>query len=284
MTKEEKTTDSTSNYEFIPGRYKYRPLKSDDKMRNSFISTGAFLEGTHFWRSSRTSSQGSKAYWHYTCPACSQDEYVVSGLCTGVFETKGVHLQQGHLACRCSHNYRWSQQQREYQIRSLIIKEDLQYEYRGVLGTYKGSSTKVKMMCKKHGEFTPSINDFINGGRRCPSCAQTGYDRSKIGYLYILQVEGVNGEFTGYGITGNPSQRLQRHRSRLSALGFQITRSRVFIGGGQEILDTENFIKDNYTLLPQTVKGFITEATEFRFYNDICNFALNKFEEIPYEH
>ncbi len=58
--------------------------KRDTQIITSLISSGNFIEGTEFWRSERTTKEGSRNFWKYTCPVCSNDEYVKAGLCSGI--------------------------------------------------------------------------------------------------------------------------------------------------------------------------------------------------------
>lgn len=76
--------------------------KPDKELIENFMSTGRFLEGTYFWRSSSLNSRGEACYWKYTCPRCSVDEHVQAGSCSGVFESSCSNLRSGRLSCRCS--------------------------------------------------------------------------------------------------------------------------------------------------------------------------------------
>lgn len=69
-------------------------------------------------------------------------------------------------------------------------------EYRNVIG-------KVVITCPIHGDFMQEANSHLNGCG-CPSCAKSGYDPSKIGYVYFLMSD--NG-FVKIGVTNNPQRR-----------------------------------------------------------------------------
>ena len=74
-------------------------------------------------------------------------------------------------------------------------------------------------------------------GRRCPGCADYGYQTSKRGTLYLCHRD-LPGEVQRmYGITNNPARRLASHRSRGWVLIDRID------GNGQFILICENRIK-----------------------------------------
>lgn len=75
--------------------------KNDEDMIRGFMSKGTFLEGTTFRRSDRIDSRGYARWWYVTCPICSVDEKVESGVCSGVFESTGANLSAGHRPCRC---------------------------------------------------------------------------------------------------------------------------------------------------------------------------------------
>lgn len=148
-------------------------LKEDSLHITSFIATGAFKEGTTFWRSERENSRGYPAYWHYSCPVCSSDEYVKAGLCSGVFESNIRGLKIGSLACRCSKSYCWTQEQREYQLnKEMERRRDnnlADYTFVGWKDEYKNSYSKFKYLCKEHGEQIISVNGFLSGCG-CPEC------------------------------------------------------------------------------------------------------------------
>lgn len=82
--------------------------KDEDHFIKSFFDTGKFHKDTIFKLSSKTykANRVIKNYWEYTCPICSNDEYVQNGLCSGVFLGRSSNLQQGNMACRCSKIYK----------------------------------------------------------------------------------------------------------------------------------------------------------------------------------
>ena len=66
-------------------------VKPDEVMTTSFFSSGGFHSETKFWRSERKTSQGSKSYWHMSCPECGEQG-----------ESKSGSLQLGQRPCACS--------------------------------------------------------------------------------------------------------------------------------------------------------------------------------------
>jgi len=65
--------------------------KPDDVMIASFFDSGSFHPETKFWRSDRKDSEGTKRYWHMSCPECGEQGESFSG-----------SLQLGSRPCACS--------------------------------------------------------------------------------------------------------------------------------------------------------------------------------------
>lgn len=84
-------------------------LKSDDVMITLFFDSGSFHPETKFWRSTRKTKQGIKAYWYVSCPECGEDS-----------ESLGYNLQLGQIPCACSKH-----RQREAYINILLDEESI---------------------------------------------------------------------------------------------------------------------------------------------------------------
>lgn len=93
----------------LRGKENIKRRKSDEEHIASFLSTGAFVEGTTFKRSDRKNYKGVSSYWDVTCPVCSKDLFTKNGLCSGVFEAFVGDLKAGRLPCRCSKSPRYSE-------------------------------------------------------------------------------------------------------------------------------------------------------------------------------
>ena len=70
-----------------------------------------------------------------------------------------------------------------------------------------GSSIKKKWRCNEGHSWTTSVADRKNTG--CPTCAQTGFDPNKDGWLYFMEHESLG--YLQIGITNSPEDRLKRH-------------------------------------------------------------------------
>ena len=73
------------------------------------------------------------------------------------------------------------------------------------------SGRKVRWRCGLNHEWVATV-DHRTGGQGCPSCARTGFDPAKPGWLYLLAQPDWG--LLQIGITNVPAERLVKHRSR----------------------------------------------------------------------
>ena len=250
---------------------------ADDDMIESFRTRGALHKDTTYWRSPKRNGTGHTAYWYYTCPICSNDEFVQNGLCSGVFESLSGSIQQGGVACRCSDAYRFTDEQREYQINKRIQSENLPYSFIRLLPLER-NRRKFEYECSLHGITTVGVNDFLNG-TKCASCAKSGYDKTKEGTLYVLEVVGTSGGFTGYGISNKVPVRLAQHKSHLKKVGMEIVNKETFTASGIEVQSIEKAIKESFAVNPQMIEGFKTEATYLHLYTNVVDFVQRRIAD-----
>jgi len=64
---------------------------------------------------------------------------------------------------------------RAEQLSALALSDG--YEFAGWVGEYRNAHSKITVCCPKHGEWSVSISNFVNNGRRCPQC---GFDNSAV--------------------------------------------------------------------------------------------------------
>lgn len=76
---------------------------------------------------------------------------------------------------------------------------------------YTGAFGKICMVCDKGHKYetTPS---FLKSGRRCPTCAKTGYDINNPGYFYLYEWSLGDSKFLKYGITSDLKRRLKEQK------------------------------------------------------------------------
>lgn len=73
--------------------------KTDEDMIKSFMASGSYSEDTIFKRTDKTTKNGQKVYWEFTCTVCGE-----------LVESQQGHLQKGKTGCKCS----WHKQTEAY--------------------------------------------------------------------------------------------------------------------------------------------------------------------------
>lgn len=189
--------------------------KPDNVYIDRFIGSGSFLEGTRFWRSDKRDSRGCYSYWNYYCPVCSNDEYVKEGLCSGIFNGVISTLSKGSKSCRCVPSFRWTQEQREYQLTLLLNKEGANFT--GWVGDYNGAFSKFNWVCSKGHSCSTEISNFIHLNHRCKTCAENlwGFYQERAtdtDTLYLLRFQNNEEVFYKIGRTFNIKDRFDYFR------------------------------------------------------------------------
>jgi len=80
-------------------------------------------------------------------------------------------INSGYRCSACAGIRKIPQGVREEQIRELA--DDDGYSFVGWVGEYINSNSRVRINCVTHGDWTPTINDFVNSGIRCIGCSGT---------------------------------------------------------------------------------------------------------------
>ena len=75
-----------------------------------------------------------------------------------------------------------------------------------------GSHTKLPWRCSEGHEWTATPHSRTSGGSGCPSCAATGFDPSKPGWLYLMRHQ--SWALLQVGISNDIDTRLRTHRRR----------------------------------------------------------------------
>ncbi|AFN39330.1 endonuclease [Aeromonas phage CC2] len=93
------------------------------------------------------------------------------------------------------------------------------YEYLGFPDEYRSAESKFEYNCPVHGKQIVSYDNFVYGGRRCPSCSDRGYQPAKPGHLYItnwINYDKDTNEFFKIGITNFLEQRIKQQAHKTS--------------------------------------------------------------------
>lgn len=225
---------------------------------NKFMATGKFKEGTKFWRSNRVDYRGYNSFWNYTCPICSNDEYVKVGLCSGVFENTRSHLSIGRVSCRCSNIYRWKQEQYEYRIKKKMQESKTPDEFVGFVDGFKNHRSKFTRFCKTHGEYETTVDAYLNMDSCCQSCSNQNQQE-----CYINLVKDSDSIIAlKFGIAKNSKQRI-KDQNRASS--FNVEQYNVWTFPDVKACKAaEKFIKQNLkckVLTKQEMPDGYTETT-----------------------
>ena len=253
--------------------------KSESAHIKDFLSTGSFLTSTIF-------RYLGNRQWEYDCHICSKDYYVKNGLCSGWFTASYSSIKKGYKSCRCSSRYRWSQIQRECQIIKLLPSKSSFVKW---VGEYTNSLSKFEWICNNGHTCSTNIDKFVNGGRRCATCAEGffGFYPTKSAhqdYLYVISCELP---YFKVGRSFEPERRIRENQKRLNSFyGYNTYRFK------QDFL----YIADHYTIfnLEQILIGFdvglydndrpentygSSELIRVEYYEDVITFCSEYIEE-----
>lgn len=222
-----------------------------DKYHIQNFNKAGFTEGYKFWRSDRISGRGYKDYWYYTCPKCSNDEYVQNGLCSGVFESVIGSLRCGNKSCRCGRTYQWTQEQREYQINKICSAERLSFLKWKDFEGYKNNKSKMLWFCSKGHKCETYVDSFLYG-TRCSTCYNikkrtmgngNGYYPDRVNekdYLYILNFK----NYIKVGRTFNIDSRMYGIIVESDTVRENIEILQTLTSNHQTVYDTEQWLHE----------------------------------------
>lgn len=100
----------------------------------------------------------------------SKDKVIITCPIHGDFEQEAASHLQGHGCPKCANNDKMTTE--EFIKKAKEIHGD-KYDYSKVV--YVNNSTKVKLICPKHGEFLITPNNHLTLGRGCRKC---GFERN----------------------------------------------------------------------------------------------------------
>jgi Zn finger protein HypA/HybF involved in hydrogenase expression len=142
------------------------------------------------------------------------------------------------------------------------------YDYSKV--EYKSAREKVFIICQEHGIFEQIPASHLNG-IGCPSCAKSGFNPDKAGYLYILKATKFN--YIKIGISNNPEQRF-KNLKREAPFNFEALTIKEF-QTGQEAYDLEQSLHKQLKHLNAGLSGFDGCTEWFKYNSESCE-ALEK--------
>lgn len=161
-----------------------------------------------------------------------------------LFEINSSNLFKNSIPCHCSNKIYLSGDHVVEMAKRKINETEV--ENVNVLGAYiRGKKWIISFICPIHGVYSREYNALKRYGCNCSMCfpSKSGYDKTKLGSLYLLEVQTDFSIVLGYGITNKLNNRLTTHRKNLKDIGYKILSTRVFKGSGTKVLAVENAIK-----------------------------------------
>lgn len=243
-------------------------LEDVEKFKNS----GNYCEGTIFERLTN-GSDSEVEFWKIFCPICNEDDYSRKGGFSSWFKISKGNIHAGRVPCRCCKNVKWTGEQREFNISSILQKEENYLAFAGWIDCYRNNKSSFKLACPLHGEQVTTVTSFLDTGKRCSGCTVGGYSVKEGAYLYIFKAESRVDTFTGFGITNSIDARMKVHKINLKNSGYKIEEITILPGDGKSILDTETLIKRKFPHNKQDILNFKREATFGNLYNEVVEYS-----------
>ncbi len=166
-------------------------------------------------------------YLEYTCRECSSDEYVVHGLCKGIFYTNRRDFLQGGLSCRCV-KYLWSKEQRTHQVNKQCNLH--RFTFNGWIDKDYSSISKISVTCLKGHTASRTLNTFIdNENPTCVECLQVkmkkqgflnGYYEDRKEECDNLYLISFNEQYLKVGRAFNIPKRFEGHKGLVKLSGI----------------------------------------------------------------
>ena len=230
----------------------YTSIKSRTKNQSDFINQAKSVHGNKY--------------------DYSKVEYVntnsdVKIICSehGLFEQRPSHHLNGVGCPSCSGNKKHNN--------TSFIKEALtvhgdRYDYSMV--DYTHSHQKVSIRCIEHGVFEQTPNNHLHQKSGCPCCMSCGFDRTRVGFLYILRSD--CGRYMKVGITNTPER---RHAELTRYTPFSFKRIELIEGPGKQIANLEKELLAEYqpAEFTETFDGY----SEWRLWDDSIRHKLISF-------
>lgn len=175
-------------------------------------------------------------------------------------------LIKGHMRCKCGKGFNWSKSDRCTQVEEIIHSSRSLSHY--ILERYVTTlDSRLRVTCVFHGDFTCTINNFINHGSRCPKCTSSYVIRGREedeDFLYLLYNKDL--KLYKVGRSFQPERRLKIVNKEL---------------GGWEIIDLvsmshESVCKMERLILEGTHDLLPKECPRFRGYTEVRDFKYLK--------
>ena len=106
---------------------------------------------------------------------------------------------------------------------------ELAIEYIGdATKTIAGTHKKLDWKCSTCGHEWKAVGSNRSRGAGCPNCAESGYNPSSIGYVYIHHYQDSQKSWLKCGITNYPSDRIKSLKSSAKKLNIEVTELELY--------------------------------------------------------
>lgn len=249
----------------------------DYKIESKLISEGRFPDGTKFIRGEGVNYKK----WKYWCPVCAEDEFCLSGICTGWFSIHQSNIHKGKKSCRCSKKHRWTRVETIYKLKKEIENRGTGYIFQEIIEPYVGVYLgKFSYLCPKHGLRVSGINNFLRGKIGCSECS--GRNQKEV-YINVVR-DGDLPVALKFGIANNSEARLRLQNARnvfqMENLRTYTFPSNVNCREAEKVCLSE---MDCHILTERDLKDGYTETTHIKNFDkieEICErFGGTKLQE-----
>ncbi|WP_447828931.1 hypothetical protein [Aeromonas hydrophila] len=148
---------------------------------------------------------------------------------------------------------------------------------------WKNIQSKLLLTCHCGRQWDPSFTSIVHIDSGCPTCAKSGYDSSRSGWLYchLWTNPDTGHRFLKYGITNHPKQRIQQQKCNTKYKPKQLCSIPFTDGKIPENLEKaiDEFRKTNNIANPVTKTEFpdgFSETLPLSCWSFIANLVQNE--------
>lgn len=167
----------------------------------------------------------------------------------GDFSIKAGNFVNGQGCPKCAGKRKTTE---DFVSESKSVHGEL-YDYSETV--YRGATTKVTIICKRHGSFLKTPSDHLNGGG-CQKCAKHGPSKFSDNTLYVY----ITDRFVGFGVTKDFTTRHRCHVKNLRRNMVVVEQVITFNLHGEDAYKIETNIKRKFLTINTGIDGFKTEA------------------------
>lgn len=247
--------DSEINCKLCSGEIVGANYRTSDEERSEIFQKKYPQKGIKI----HTIKENNKNKVYMSCSVCSGDEYALAG-CSSLFYLSPNALTDVKIRCRCTSNYRWTEEERLHQIQRRL--DSIGGTFIGWTEVYTNYKSKFKWLCNKGHPCETSVDKFINRLNGCKTCVnlerkiswsyQPEY-KERQDNLYIIQLYDDSESFIKVGRSFNTNRRFGEYRCK-----YNLDTIGIYTGSYEDVWEVECGI---HTHLWQKYHYFPTKQT-----------------------